>query len=440
MSFVTPAQEADIVKFVLWMADHHLPLTTSDIQIIVTRLAKHGKQPNLRWAQKFVRRHNLSLKSPNIIHHGRAAIACEENFQQHFNTLNLILSSAEYAPASIINMNETGWSKQQHRRSVIYRKGKLFTRPSMKLVMTNEHITSVHSIAADGTCLPTMIIFKSCAPKFADGEYPSKFIIRSSESGFINSDLFVDWLKSIVITYRTSKPGPFLLTMDNASPHLSLEAVLLCIQHAIEIFALLPNASGWLQPLDQIFNILKHHAYEISRSLSLSVGGFITNKKKFPYILSLAEIAAFKPSVVASSFRHTGIHPFNPDAVSRVGIRPLSSTPTNDSPLESIPDPDPCPECKRPCPCNTCLRNANPLNRIKLLSDPITQAMLQPPSLPEPSNRKRHIPMAKHLTCRFKNCFIHDSVRHNPNVHITCTMIYFYPGYHSNRLLVSICV
>ena len=188
-------------------------------------------------------------------------------------------------------MNETGWSKDQQKRKVISRKGQYHQRPNMKQAMTIDHITSVHAVAADGTQLTTMVIFKVDEPVFQPGDIPTDMVIRHSDSGFINTELFLDWLQNIVIPFCSSRSrsGPFLLTMDNAAPHISLQAALICIQYSIHIFCLLPNASGWLQPLDQIFSLLKNETYTISRNLSLSVGGFITNKKKFPYILSLSQ-------------------------------------------------------------------------------------------------------------------------------------------------------
>ena len=87
------------------MADHHMPILTREVQLIVSKLSPRQKGPSLRWAQKFVKRNNLSLKVPNMIHHGRSAIASEENFQQHFSVLQNILATAYFQPSNIINMN-----------------------------------------------------------------------------------------------------------------------------------------------------------------------------------------------------------------------------------------------------------------------------------------------------------------------------------------------
>ena len=397
--YLSTKQETDIMKYALWMAEHHLPLTTSDLVVVANKICK--KVPTRRWAQRLIKKHQLSLIKPNIIHQGRSIAASLQNFKQHFDLLQSLYSKFNFEPGNIINMNETGWSKQQIRPFVIGRRGG--QRPNQKKCHTYDHITSVHCISADGQNLPTMIIFKKNIPNFTSGEYPDNCHITSSDSGFMNSDLFLQWLKDIVIPYRKNKPGPFLLTMDNASPHISYAAVVICIMHNIEIFSFLPNASGWLQPLDQIFGTLKHHAYDISRNLSLAVSGFITNKKKFPYILHLAIKSAFSPSLIISSFRRCGIYPFNPLAVDTSNIRKTSSQNHSSPTHKHHQTENPCIECGRTEPCATCMTSANPLAREGLLEDPVTKAMLLPPPIPRSGKRQHHTPKARHLTGKICN-------------------------------------
>ena len=54
--FLNPQQEADLVTFILWMADHSMPLTTTEVRDAATSLTQDRK-PSLRWAQRFVQKH-----------------------------------------------------------------------------------------------------------------------------------------------------------------------------------------------------------------------------------------------------------------------------------------------------------------------------------------------------------------------------------------------
>ena len=119
------------------MADHNIPLTTSDIMHVSSRITSRESKPTLRWAQRLIKKHNLSLKHPNIINHGRAIAASEEKFNQHFSLLKSLIDKHNFNETNIINMNETGWSRQQQKRQVIGRKGRLYHRPNQREVMTN---------------------------------------------------------------------------------------------------------------------------------------------------------------------------------------------------------------------------------------------------------------------------------------------------------------
>ena len=402
--YLSHQQEQDLIKYIIFMGDHSMPLTTTDIVRVAGRLtaAKTPSRPppTLRWAQKLLKRHNLSLKVPNLIHHGRAAAATEAGFQQHFDVLEKLYKDFKFSSSCIVNMNETGWSKEQQRR-VAYRRGA--GRPNMKKAVTSDHITSVNAVAANGTVLNTMIIFRKNEPYF--DSLPSNIITTSSDSGFINTELFIHWLKSVLIPFCTSRSrsGPFLLTMDNASPHISYEAVMLCLKYNIHIFCLLPNASGWLQPLDQIFDPLKKELSTVAHRLQLALAGYITNKFKFPYLLNIALRNCFTADFVKSSFCKTGIYPFDRDAPDRTGVTSIQQ----DQPEQSNEnseitsdwfEPVQCAECERTVPCSTCLRNANPLRDLKLLEDPLCQAVLHPPPLPPPKRKRVNKPKARHLT------------------------------------------
>ncbi|GBN87614.1 hypothetical protein AVEN_135869-1 [Araneus ventricosus] len=48
------------------------------------------------------------------------------------------------------------------------------------------------------------------------------------DTGYMNSQLFIDWLKNFVKHAKPSAEDPVLLIADNHTPHCSLPAVLFC--------------------------------------------------------------------------------------------------------------------------------------------------------------------------------------------------------------------
>jgi hypothetical protein len=76
---------------------------------------------------------------------------------------------------------------------------------------------------------------------------------QTSETGYMNSELFLEWLNHFVAHVKPFNDDPVLLIMDNQASHCSLVAVLLCRDHHITLLTLPPHSSHKLQPLDKRF-------------------------------------------------------------------------------------------------------------------------------------------------------------------------------------------
>ena len=61
-----------------------------------------------------------------------------------------------------------------------------------------------------------------------------------SESGFMNSELFIAWLEHFQKFVKTTQDDTVLLILDNHLSHCSLEAVMFCREH-ITLLSLLPT-------------------------------------------------------------------------------------------------------------------------------------------------------------------------------------------------------
>jgi hypothetical protein len=64
-----------------------------------------------------------------------------------------------------------------------------------------------------------------------------------SGSGFINSELFVDWLKQFKYYVKPNEDDPVLLIRDNHTSHCSLEPVTFCREHCITLLSLPQHSS-----------------------------------------------------------------------------------------------------------------------------------------------------------------------------------------------------
>ena len=75
---------------------------------------------------------------------------------------------------------------------------------------------------------PPMII---CAKSFLAGQYgfegPDDAVYARSESGWIDSELFVVWLKKSFLKYAVSQ-RPIILLTDGHKSHINIDVIDLC--------------------------------------------------------------------------------------------------------------------------------------------------------------------------------------------------------------------
>ena len=413
--YLSTEQENDLISYALWMNQRGWPLTTKLIMVLAGEIHRKatGEEgyPDIKWAQRFVNKNGFSFRTAAEHNRGKVASVTTDVINQHFDLLHQRLQTMGLLekPQNIWNMDETGWSKgQQVKHKIVAVKGQ--KHPYMRKTYTMDHVTSVHGGNAAGEILPTMLIYKNTLPLWIrNGGLPSNWAFAASESGFINGDLFLLWLEEVFVKFLTRRPGPHILIIDNASPHLSLEAIDYCRKKNIELFAMPPNTSGILQPFDQIFYLLKSAFFEICMTFSLVSASYIVNKTQFAHILLQAQRQSLLKSTIQTAFRVTGIFPFNPKAVDMSNVRQSSSgeasTPrdTNEpSSSQSSSQPcsqkTPCSECGKEDPCSSCIVRNNPLVRLGIIKDPVCAEVLIAPTLKQTPSKPKRIKGARVLT------------------------------------------
>ena len=121
-------------------------------------------------------------------------------------------------------------------------------------VSSAEHgtlVTTCCIIKAHGSCLPPAMIFprvnfKSCMVNDA----PPETLGLSTQSGWMNSELFLEVIKHFIKCTSSLKDNPCLLIYDNHESHLSLPVLDMAKQNGVTILTLHPDCSHKMQPLD----------------------------------------------------------------------------------------------------------------------------------------------------------------------------------------------
>ncbi|KAJ8958628.1 hypothetical protein NQ318_016353, partial [Aromia moschata] len=112
-------------------------------------------------------------------------------------------------------------------------------------------ITGVFCVSASGNYVPHMLIYprkRMAATLQKNGPIGTSF--RCLKNGWINSELFVEWLKHFEQHVKPTDINPILLVLDNHASHISIRAYNFCKEKHIHMVSLPPHTSDNLQPLD----------------------------------------------------------------------------------------------------------------------------------------------------------------------------------------------
>ncbi|GBL66391.1 hypothetical protein AVEN_5185-1 [Araneus ventricosus] len=138
-----------------------------------------------------------------------------------------------------------------------------------------------------------------------------------SDTGYMNSHLFIDWLKHFIKHVKSPPEDPFLLIANNHTSHCSLPAVLCCRENHTTFLTLPPHASHVLQPLYKcLFAPLKALFSSEAEKWLVQNPGNVMTLYEVSEIFQEAYIATPRVQLAEKAFRLTGIKPYNPDIIS----------------------------------------------------------------------------------------------------------------------------
>lgn len=281
---------------------------------------KEKKLAGKKWYYSFMSRHeNLSLRQPENISMARSKGFNKTNVYGFFDVLEKIVDENGIDAFHIYNVDESGFSTVQKKSPrVLALKGK----HQVGFVASGErgiNTTLVCCCNASGTYVPPMFIFKRqrMHPALKNGAFPGS-IVESSESGYINTDLFVKWLNHFIKFVKPSKNEKCVLLLDGHTTHSkNLEAIKLARANGIILLQLPGHTTHRLQPLDVgVFKSVEANYTQVMATwLRANVGQKIT-QFEVTALLTDAYTKAATISNAASGFRAAGVWPVNREVFS----------------------------------------------------------------------------------------------------------------------------
>ncbi|XP_045186550.2 uncharacterized protein LOC123544542 [Mercenaria mercenaria] len=372
---LTAEHESSLSNYCKYMSSRGVPLS----RLVVKHLARdiiHQQGggdvvPSDKWLRCYLKRHpELSLRTAHPLQQDRVAVT-QDTVDHYFDLLEETLTKLNiiHEPARIFNCDESGFSGRLNpSKKVIVSKG---TRCAYQSVVNmSGHITILNAISAIGQTLPPMLIYSQCLPRSYTDGVPDSWVFKSTEKGYITTELFVEWFTKCFIPYVGEK-RPVLLILDNHITHLSKSFLDAAKKHKIELLYLPAHSSHILQPQDVgYFHVLKQKVAELAIQVGY-LGMKTLPRSLFPKLLVQA-LNQITGATVATAFKCSGIYPLNKNSVSALLPSSTECDAKKHGSASENHEVDLCDHCGS--------SKENPLVKMGLVAPELANILLKPPS------------------------------------------------------------
>ncbi|MEW8542636.1 MAG: hypothetical protein AB2693_03800 [Candidatus Thiodiazotropha sp.] len=255
--------EQELKSHIIEMESKMFGLTVKNVRKLAFDLAekmelrhpfnRNDQMAGKDWVQKFMARHNLSLRNPQGTSIARASGFNKHQVGKFFELYRTLVEGRDVPPGNIWNMDETGLRTVQTPKRVITVKGK---RSVGKITSAERGtlVTMLCACNAAGGFLPPMYVFprKRMTETLMNGA-PPQAVGYASTSGYVDSDLFLKWLEHFTKFARPSNENQHIIILDGHHSHKTLAAVEYCRANEIHLLTLPPHSTHKMQPLDRTY-------------------------------------------------------------------------------------------------------------------------------------------------------------------------------------------
>ena len=286
------------------------------------------------WWHGFKTRNDLAIRRPEATSMARATAFNEPVVNQFYDNLNNVYEKYRFEGKDVYNLDETGCTTVQVPSSVVTLKGK----KQVGAVTSGERgqlVTVLYAVSATGNVIPPLFIFPRVNYRnhFIKGGPPGS-IGRATRTGWINEEVFVNYLHHLAYHTRCSLENKIVVVMDNHESHISLAAIDYARQKGIVLLTIPPHSSHKLQPLDKtVYGPFKKAFNSAMDCWLRSHPGRTVTIYEIPELVNEAQMMAITSRNIISGFKSTGIFPYNRNLFSDVDFAPSNLT---DRPLELL--------------------------------------------------------------------------------------------------------
>ncbi|PPQ94161.1 hypothetical protein CVT25_004429, partial [Psilocybe cyanescens] len=188
--------------------------------------------------------------------------------------------------------------------------------PYQQRAGTQENITGIVTICADGTTIPPSVIFKGNAYNVRWGDNnPLNASPGYQKKGWTDDEIGIEWIKQFDQLTRTkAKNEHRLLIVDGHNSHYTVPFLQYACENQIVVICYPAHGTHIYQGLD------------VERDNWFRSTGQPMDKNNFLQIFSKAYVAALTPENIKMAFKKTGIHPYDPSVITESMLAPSKDT------------------------------------------------------------------------------------------------------------------
>lgn len=204
------------------------------------------------WLERFLSRNDISIRKAEGCSLNRVTAFNKAEVDVFFKLLEEVMEKYKFSANNIYNFDETGISTVQDPGKILAAKGQRRVG-SITSWERGRNTTVLCAMSAAGGYVPPMFIFarKRHTP-LLEKDGPIGALYKHSKNGWINEDIFNEWLLHFTQHAKPNAKEPVLLILDNHASHFSLKAYDHCKTNNIVMLSIPPHSSHRMQPLDVI--------------------------------------------------------------------------------------------------------------------------------------------------------------------------------------------
>ncbi len=321
--------ERKLLDWVLDEAKRGFPLTKNSLLYSVKLLVQecYDKStlpftngiPGEKWYRSFLKRHPIVVqKCSEYLSTSRASVT-EAGIRAWFDKVSTLLGSDIEIlnhPDQLYNMDESAFFLNSNGKVVLAERG----RAVYDINQNSDKDSSTVSlcISASGEIAPTLIIYKFLRlPAVYGSTLPPDWSVGTSDTGWMNGELFYEYFANVFIPYKMKKHGDkkIIVFFDGHRSHLTLQVSHLARENGIILICFYPNTTHICQPEDvSVFKMFKLY-WKKERDLFEFQQKRNIFKYEIPKILQMIFDKYPVSKSIINGFRKCGLFPWSADAV-----------------------------------------------------------------------------------------------------------------------------